>query len=527
MSETGPTPTGARGGRPFRLAAVALAAAGLAVLVPARARAQFIDGSLPRGGELRTGLLLSQSIYDRSHVRGGGTEPLGAPFGGPLDARFFPELADLDTAVANLLSALGETAPGGALSLGVASLDLQAEVSSLTLDLVFGVTSWLAVGGELPFVRARVFARPGLDTAGAGAGLDATAFGRDPPAFFAALGDAISDLDSLIASGTLDPSQQAEAEALRARAQTYASGMQALSDRYGLFPTGGGAAGRTLSAAHDLLATDFGDFGIGFPALDLADPIALNDAFTRLADSLAMPPFGDADTGYRLGDAALRLLVQPVNTFRPTPPARPEPLLRVRALAEATRRFPTGSLDRADRAYDIPTGLGSGTSEARAALDLALRQWIWLTLYAEGVFQEAFALERRVTPPDSPLVGAARTATVRRSPGTLWRWTAAPRYNLNESVSLGLLLQGESRGRDRYAYEGAPIAGVDADVLGAGSDASVTRWGFELRYRSTGPLGEGRTRRPLEAVFSYLKTSSADGRVPSSVQWRVGGRLYP
>ncbi len=506
------------------------------------ASAQFLDAALPRRGEFRAGVSTSQAIFERTHVPGGAREPLGAPYSAALDARFFPELASLDTAVANLLAAAGGAPPTRPLSLGSASLDLQAEVTELELELVLGVTSWLAVGGELPIVRARMFASPRLDERTAGAGQAGSAFGGNPTAFFDGVDTSLAALDSLIASGTLDPAARTQAEALRDRTRTYADGLEdyaadlglpksadgldSLQSRFTLLPTDSGEAGRNLRAVHDELAAGFSSFGITFPALDLADALARDAAFGLLADSLAMAPFGGAETGYRLGDAAARIWIQPLNTFRPVPVGAPEPWLRYRAAAALGRRFPSGSRDRPDRAYDLPTGRGSAAIEAQATVDLALRRRLWLSVEAAAAFQERDSLIRRVTPPDSPLVGAAREAAVFRDPGTAWTWTVLPRLNVNESVSLGLLFQRESRERDRYEFVGAPLPGISADVLGAGSDFDATRWGIHISYRTTGALGEGRPSRPIEATLSYLKTAWADGRAPATAHWRVAVRGY-
>lgn len=473
------------------------------------------------------GLSGAQVIYDRTHLPSGQAEALGAPFTQVLDARFFPELTDVDTAVANLLSALSAGTPPSALSLGPASLALQAEVTQLTFDVLFGLTPWLSVGGELPLVRARVFARPSLEASSAGAGRAATAFGGDPAAFFGQIDTALATLDTLITSGTLDPASQVEAEDLRARTGTYALGMESLSGRFTLLPTDSGNAGQSLRAVHDELTAKFDSFGITFPALDLADVVPTQEAFALLADSLAMPPFGDADSGYRLGDAAVKAFLQPVNTFRPVELGAAEPWFRYRAAAGIARRFATGSQDRPDRAYDLPTGRGSASTEGIAVLDLALRRRWWLTVQVSLVLQARHSLTRRVTPPDTPLAGGGREAEVVRDPGDLWLWTVVPRYSLNESVSLGLVYQREDRGRDRFAYAAAPLPGISADVLGEGSAVRATRWGFEVRYRSTGALGEARPARSIEAALSFLRTTSADGRAPATSLWRVGARLYP
>lgn len=505
-------------------AARALLAGALLLSAPAGAAAQFLDAALPHRGELRTGFVLSQSIYDRVFREDGGREPLDEPFARPLDARFFPQLADVDTAVANLLAAVGGSPPSSALALGRARLDLQAEVSELRLELLFGVTSWLAVGGELPIVRARVLARGRFEAGSRAAGPASTAFGGT---FFDDLDAALAELDALIASGTLDPSEQAQAEALRARTGTYADGLDSLSARYLFLPTDSGAAGAALGTVHDEIASGFDAFGIAFPALDLADPLAADAALALLSDSLAMPAFTGVGDSYRFGDAGLQVFVQPWNSFRRAAPADGGAALRGRLVLGAVYRFDTGWHDGPDRPYDLSTGRGSPSTEARAALDLAWGRKLWLTLGAEAVFQEAYTLDRRVAPPDTPLVDPSRAAAVERTPGDLWRWTVLPRYNLNEALSVGLIVQGESRKRDAYAYVGTPISGVSADVLGIGSDVSLTRWGLELRYRATGVFGEARARRSVEGVFSYRRTTSAGGRAPVSSLWHVGARWYP
>lgn len=507
------------------LSASALTAVGVLLAGPCRAAAQFIDAALPRGGELRIQVSGSQSIYDRSHVPGRATEALGAPFSRALDAGVFSALNNADAAVASLLAALGAPAPSTSLSLGTAALNLQAEITEVGFDLMLGVTRWLAIGGDLPLVRARVFARPDLTEGSASAGPASTAFGTTPEIFVGQLRSAVAALNSIIESGAIDPARRAEAEALAARSQIYVDGFAALS-AVPFLPTDSSEAGRGLQDIHRELAAGFESFGLVFPGLKLATPLDPAATFTLLADSLAMPPFGDADTGYRLGDAALKVFAQPLNTFRPLPVGQPEPAVRYRATLGFVRRFDTGSQDRADRAYDLPTGRGSPSVEFRGTLELALRRKLWLTVDAVLVQQEGHNLSRRVTPPDTPLVGPNREAEVTRDPGGVRILTAIPRLNLNESVSVGILLQREHRSRDRYEFAGEALAGIDADVLGEGSDASATRWGFEIRYRATGALGEARPGVPVETAFSYLKTTSGDGRVPAASVWRLGFRLY-
>ncbi|MGH7545136.1 MAG: hypothetical protein ACREKI_03030, partial [Gemmatimonadota bacterium] len=371
-----------------------------------------------------------------------------------------------------------------------------------------------------------VSARTGLEEEGAGSA--ETAFGGNAAGFFADVDAAIAQLDAMITADTLDPMQQMQAQALRDRTQTYADGLESLNDRFTLLPTDSGEAGRALGAVHDEIIAGFESFALSFPALELADPFAADAAFALLADSLALAPFGDVGRSYRFGDAALKLFVQPWNTFRSGAEGADDAWLRGRAVVGVVRRFDTGRRDRVDRPYDLPTGRGSPSTEAHATLDLALRRKLWVTLAAEAVFQESYTVDRRITPPDTPLVDESRTATVTRAPGAVWRWTLVPRYNVNETISLGASIQVESRESDEYAYAGAPPAGFPtADVLGEGSDVTATRWGLELRYRTTGLFGEARPRRSLEGVFSYRRTTSGDGRVPASSEWRVGGRLYP
>ena len=154
--------------RPLKTSLLALACA---ALLPTEGAAQRVLGpgpeavTIPRG-VLRTTLRVENVIH-RGRWNDGHAEDLGAGLSiGALAAPYSSWLGALD----NAANALGVNGLGA--SLGEVDVDLRQRLAFTQLGLELGVTDWLTVSVNAPFVRARAEAQlrlrgdSGLATAG-------------------------------------------------------------------------------------------------------------------------------------------------------------------------------------------------------------------------------------------------------------------------------------------------------------------------------------------------------------------------
>ncbi len=154
---------------------------------PSTARAQLAPVGVPAGA-VRFELDGAFDSWDK-RFDDGTKESFGAGLSGPLDSDLLSILAPSDT-ILQRVTGLG----GSRLNLGDLGADAQADVSTAVLGLAIGVTRSIAVFGRLPLVRARVQTSPGLDAAGANAGLNPGSAAQDP--FLTQFDAALSTLEA-------------------------------------------------------------------------------------------------------------------------------------------------------------------------------------------------------------------------------------------------------------------------------------------------------------------------------------------
>ncbi len=500
----------------------------LSLAWPGALPAQWVDAQLPRRGELQVGITGQNATFDQRFTLDGTRQPLSDVFRVTLDTQLVPPLDSLDTALADLFSALGLETPEPS-GLGVLRYDVLVERTNVPISLTFGVADWLAVSASVPVVKGKSFVEASLDSAVAGAGLTATAFGGDPDALLQGLSVGIAALESIVAADTLPGDRQAEATQLLADGRALEVGLGELRG-LSYVPTDSGGAGRSLTAFYEELRSGFRGFELELPELSLAGPLAAEEAIgLSSGPEFGIQAPGPRSSGIKFGDIELGISLQPLNTFRRRS-GRQRPRVPLRVRLEALWRLPSGDAPEPDHLMDVGTGDGQTDIELRSTLDVGFGSRIWLSLFAGYNLQMETELERLVTTPAAPIQPGAYAALVRWDPGDVLTLIAAPRFNFTRAITFSGLFIWTRRSEDSVEALGEIPAGAlftPADLV-AGSEYSARIYGFAARFASTDWAGDRRSGLPAEVELRYLRTASArDGYAPRRSVWEVGLRFYP
>jgi hypothetical protein len=507
-----------------RWGGLALAAA---LLVPAELEAQWFDAQFPRRGELQVTLLGQNMTVDHRFTPDGVLEPLTEMFTAAPDLQLVAPLDSLDSALADVFSAL-ELADPESSTLGPLKYDVLFERTRAPIAVSFAATRWLAVFTVVPLVKGVSYLGERIDTLVTNAGPQATAFAGNPDAFFAGLGTGIEALDSMVAADTLPPEVQANAEALLADAQAIEAGLLELNE-LSYMPTGSGSNGTALADLYETVRGGFQDLELDVPALALAQPIdeAAAMALTSGSEFGIEVPEGRS-SGIKLGDIEAGISLQPLNTFRRRPDGS-RPTLSLRTRLDALWRFATGTPPQAQHLFDVGTGDGQSDLELRGTLDVGLGSRLWLSLYAGYNIQMKAEVERLVTSRELPIQQGAYTALVNWDPGDVLTLAAMPRLNFTRNITFSFLYLRIHHGAD--IVQGVdPLPGdatfVPAD-LEEGTEYTAESLGFAARLSSTEWSGDRRDGIPVEVELRYRNTSSGKGGyAPKGNIWEVSIRLY-
>lgn len=498
----------------------------LLLLLPAGARGQWVDARFPRAGKLQVGFGAEVTDVDGRFGPNGDLQPFLEAFGLPIDTGLAPELGATNSRVDSLFAALELPEPE-ALTLGTLRFDVLSEHSRFPLNVTWSVTDWLALTGTIPFVLGKAFVGPVLDSPGAGP--TNTAFGGSPDVFFSDLDGTIAELESMIAADTLIADRRSRAEALLEEARTLETGLSGFRD-LPYTPTDSGPVGQTLRDRYGEVADGFQEFDLELPELRLAaaeEADSLTGRITEGGFGIEAPE--TRDSGIRLGDIEVGLGLQPLNTFRLRSDRAP-PRVRLRARVDAVWRFASGTPPAANRIFDPGTGDGQPDLEFRSAVDLAVGNRFWISVFGGYTIQFAADTERLFTSPSRPIREGAFVAPVHWDPGDFSWYGAAPRFNLTSVITLSGYFARTSRGADEVRSlspipDGAPFTARDVTP---GTEYHSSILGFALRYSSTGWAGNRQPGLPVEVEFRYRRTvSGGDGFAPEERRWDVALRWYP
>ena len=498
----------------------------LALLVPSAGAAQLPPVGVPPGvfrveadGFLET--------WEERYVDGR-AEPLGTSLAASaLGSALLPSLA---AAEARIRVASGLT--GYQLNLGTLAADVHADRGFASFGGSLGLTRAITIFGRMPLVRSRIQYEASLDGAAANAGLNPGLTAQD--AFFQQFDAALATLAARIADGTYDgdPAQRAAAEATLAQGATLREDLFLLladpETAAPFVPTTASDAGSAIVGRVTTLQTSLaGSLGVeGFtaaPALAAA-PATADNLESYLADPAGPIGLrgGQALVSFR-GDAETGVAVTLVDRWD----------LRgrrggLRAAVEGLVRFPTGVRGRTDRLLALGTGDGQTDLEVRATVDVGAGAW---GVRLEGGVNRQLAgdIVARVAPPTQPFPARDLLAELTLDPGDVVTFAARPFFRLARTVALIGTVEHRSRGEDevRYRDDAAAIPGVDAAVLGEGTDAGATVLGIGITYSNPGGLRPGGRGLPVDAGWSYERVVRASGGVvPNVHRLRARFRVY-
>ena len=452
----------------------------------------------------------------------GDSRPLGSRLAASgLGSSLLPSLAGAESRIRELT---GLTA--FQLNLGDLGADAHADRGFANFGGTLGLTRSIAIFGRMPLVRSRVQYELALDATAANAGLNPGVVAHD--GFFQQFDAALLTLASRIEAGTYDgdPGQRAAADAALAEGTALRDnlfGLLADAESAAPFvPTAGSDAGTAIASRVGTLQTTLATaLGVGgftaAPALPSA-PATANDVEGYLSDAVGLEG-GQSLVSFR-GDAEAGVALTLVDRWD----------LRgnrggLRAAVEGLGRFPTGVGPRTDRLLALGTGEGQTDIEVRATVDAGSGAW---GVRLEGGYTRQLAgdIVARV---GAPFPGPELLAELTLDPGDVVTLAARPFFRLARTIALIGTLEHSSRGEDEVSYrdEAGAIPGVDAGVLGTGTDAGATVAGIGITYSNLGGLRPGGRGLPVDAGWSYERVLRASGGlVPNVHRLRARLRVY-
>lgn len=514
-----------------------------------QADAQAVEGPLSPAGRLGIGLSGHFWTHDaRFGLRREdgrlveATEPLGFDLSRPAaGTELLPGLTPLQESVR---SALDD--PAVRVSVGRTRARIRATRITLPFRVDLGVTDWLSVGVNVPFVKQRSEVAFLLDADSATANLGLNPRLESPAqvaGFSESMGAAIDALqarsDARCDGRDATAVQCAEIAAALEQARSL---RDALSEAYaseGLFPFRGSTAGRILTGRLETLANRFSDHGVtGLPSsLPLAEGPLDEESFAAYLTDPKLGMDGSAlDTWqsvWELGDVELHGAVRILEKARAPDPASVWDRTTVLLGAGGLVRLGTGTPDQPDHFTDLGSGDGQTDVEARLFGDLALGG---VGLWADaryGIQLEGTRI-RRVAPPEVVLPPAGYARQLTWTPGDYRSLEVAPRYHLTPELAVAGRYRFYRKGADRYALVSGddtppdePLPGVDPADLEAETEATLHQVGIGLVYSTLRAARRDLAGRPLEIHVRYRVSSAGSGGLtPKASSVRLGLRLF-
>ena len=552
-----------------RLRSALLAVLGAALLLPPTLRAQAVtgtvgdDATMPKGGEIRFGVLTMWNRWNERYGQGtpgrpnGSVEPLGVNFN--FDSLGAGQLEYLGPVQSGIRTLSGM--PAWTASLGESRVQLRENVTTTPLSLEIGLTNRVTISAMVPFVTAKSNVGFIMNPTGhePTLGFNPTiltplALSADS-ALLAQFASAAVQLNQAIAACAAAPAgpgcaringNAAATRALIANADTYASGLaQVYGGRGGrgyLFvPIAGTAAQTAIEARVAAFKAQYAAYGItaitGSGPFAAQTPLTAFDMQTVLTDSTfginARPLATSITRG--IGDVEFGLKINVWDSFHGSDSARFAPKgFNWRQSFGGIYRMGTGTLpDPADF-----TALGTGDHQSdvvvRSFTDLLFGPHFWVSLVAGYTAQSADQLTVRI--PDSPtqvILASYREQSVQRHLGSIVDIQVNPRWTLNDYFQVSGQYFFLHKAADVYTgrFQVTDLAGnavlLDAANLGTYTEQSESRLGIGVTYSTVANVRKHGSGVPFDvSYFHYETTLGALGRVPKIAVDQVSLRIY-
>jgi hypothetical protein len=506
---------------------------------------------VPRG-VLRTTILIDLAHYNERFGTTGGVEPLGTDFSvDALGARQLPFLVPTEQ---NLQTITGQS--DVTLSLGRLAVSEDARVTTIPIQVEFGLTRRITLGAMMPLVRTRttVAIETDNDAAGANASanpqLDATlsasvlATNRSVQTQLAGARDA---LELLLERCRSDPSaspqcavvlsDSSHAKALNDSATTIAT---ALAETYG----GGTAppssfvplAESSLQAAVEArlaeLSASFANFfGGGTPItarpVGALGPLTATQAQDAFGNAIfQVDPFRSVDL-IGIGDIEVGVKFLVFDAVS-EPTAARQRSLGMRLAVAPVVRLGTALGDVPFNWFEVPLGDGQTDIEVRGFADAVIGSHLWASFIGRYTWQLPDRVLVRI--PEAPgdvFLPFFRERRVQRDLGDYFELEARPRYILNDYLSFSGVYLYRHKSQDRYIgtfvvpaeeTRGLGEVTLDASTLDARTEVVEHRVGAGLTFSSLPSFQRRRSRLPLEVSFLHLQSISGSGGLTPKLQ---------
>lgn len=515
--------------RPRLLALPALATL-LALIPPGTLGAQLAPLTVPRGW-LRVDLSSAFTSWDRRYFNGV-LEDAGADFTQSTVGRSV--LPALQTADSLLALVTGQS--DAALNLGSSSASQLVVTGAGGIGLAWGLTRWLTLYGNVPFVRVRVRSTFDLDSTTSNAGTNPAhaAFGTgdgqlQTQEFFGEFDAALLLLADRLATGyyDADPPRKALAEDILAQGNLLRDRLFVLFSAAFFLPTDASATGlQLLTIVTGLQATLRDDLDVvGFTQIPaLPAQRASSDAFREVLSSPSGPVRGVFDTPIivALGDIELGAAIGFLDTYDP------DRRVGFRLAGQGLVRLRTSRREDPLRLFDVGTGERQPDVETMGVADLFLNR-VGFRAMGGYTLQLAGTAERHIVPQDVPFPSTHQLALVRQDPGDILTLGVQPYLRLasNFAVTGGAVWR--RKGADDYSYAAGqvPVSELSPNVLAEDSEMTWTTATAGLIYSAPLTVRGSRRSRPVDAgVLWEGVVSATEGRVPKSSAFRFYLRLY-
>jgi hypothetical protein len=521
--------------------------------------AQHRDARLPDPGSVWLEFGMRLDNWTEQFGADGQREPTYANSDGLIAQRLYPGPLPLINDLNRDALALGfDSLTESDFSMG--RLDYQtlnAQMRRLSAGLEFGVIPRVAVGVRIPFTISDVEPAFVFDSLSATVMGALSAFPPDAT-FFEDARTSMTQLDVLIAGGSLTGQELADAIALRADTDAFLTALELRAGGELLVPTGASAAGSQMRALFGGFAAAFDSLNLSLPDLILPDNATAEDlrrfledapvsgaAPTRTKSSISMPEievsarFGVLDqiTPRSVADLGAASASGPDSAANADAIARRRGL-RFRTSVGALLRIPraqNGLPPMADPSsfLNLPVGDGQTDIEMSVYQDIALGGWLMVRAVGRYGIQMADELPLRVHPPDRPYAFASTEAVVNRDLGDYAQIVLRPSIRFNSAIWFGLEYDFWKMGNTKFSLR-EPTADVPvASPLEIETSQTRHMLGFGITYdlseaRSREDVLENRVpiRNPWQFTLSFRRAfAGAGGRTPATFRYMATFRI--
>jgi hypothetical protein len=524
-----------------RIGVASLASSGMAALLVASTAsdtaAQYPSARLVPKGVLR---LSFEPFYMNARDRfdaSGMVEPIGTDFSdSAAGIRLFPTLEGAQLAVRSIVND-----PNYTINAGAWTTTLDADIRRFPFDFHFGLTDWLTITTRLPIVTTRMQVSFVVDSSTANVGWNQIATQAGNSAALAELQSLFSQLEAgaqyvegQIASGGYDcPSgpvcDQAQDVVDRTRALKLDLTLLSGADETGvvnpalppLNPVATTTEAQAIVAEIASISSDLQALGATavtadypFPAVGDVGSEGMNAILGDSAFGYAAEPLDFIKYRNKLGDAEIGLkigLAQKTN---------------LRAIASATVRLPTGSLDSPDHYVDL--GTGDKQTDVEFGLEGYWQAGSFLALAANASYNMQFgsSLVRRATTHEAPLAPLYTRTTVNRKLGNELRAGLFPSILLSHSFTVYGSVLYYHKPADSYTSD-ATDSGSPADPTTLGYQTKMTTWSFGAGIYYHAARNRSGPTLPIEAGIDYRAAlQGKGGQTPKSVGVNFYLRLF-